>query len=298
MRSSSWTLALIAFMGLIGALALLVASSAAAKPVTAPPLVKGSGYLALGDSVTFGYQEPQVVPPPDYSNAKSFVAYPEMIGQELRLKVANAGCPGETSSSFISVDAQSNGCENALNNGPAYRKLYPLHVKYNGSQLAYAVKYLRKNRNVRLVSLMIGANDLFLCQQQTSDVCLSASEQQATFSKISSNVRTILSAIRNKAHYGGQIVLVNYFSLNYGSTLITGIVSGLNAALDGPGKRFGALVANGFGEFQNGTRIFGGDPCKAGLLTLLSTGSCGVHPSYSGQALLGQAVLKGARSGG
>ena len=287
---------LTALLGLICVLALVVVASAAAKPVAGPPVVKGSKYLALGDSVTFGYEEPQVVPPPDYNNAKSFVAYPEMIGQELRLKVANAACPGETSSSFINVNAQSNGCENAPNNGPAYRKLFPLHVKYSGSQLAYAVNYLRENRNVRLVSLMIGANDLFLCQEQTSDGCLNSREQQATFAKVSSNVRKILSAIRNKAGYRGQIALVNYYSLDYSSPQINAIVSGLNEALDKPGKPFGVLIANGFVEFQSGSRIFGGDPCKAGLLTSLSTGSCGVHPSYSGQALLGQAVLKAARS--
>jgi hypothetical protein len=38
-----------------------------------------------------------------------------------------------------------------------------------------------------------------------------------------------------------------------------------------------------------------GNTCKAGLLTQLSTGSCGVHPSYAGQALLAQALIKGVR---
>ena len=38
-----------------------------------------------------------------------------------------------------------------------------------------------------------------------------------------------------------------------------------------------------------------GDACKAGLLTQLSTGSCGVHPSYAGQAVLAQALIRGVR---
>ena len=74
--------------------------SAGATRVTA-----GSTYLALGDSVTFGYMEPGVVPAPDYHSAASFLAYPEQLGAELHLKVANAACPGETSASLIDASA-------------------------------------------------------------------------------------------------------------------------------------------------------------------------------------------------
>jgi hypothetical protein len=44
------------------------------KPVPAKnlPVVPGSQYLALGDSVTFGYMEPTVVPAPNYGDAASF----------------------------------------------------------------------------------------------------------------------------------------------------------------------------------------------------------------------------------
>src|SRR5947209_7007687 len=60
------------------------------------PVVPGSQYLALGDSITFGYMEANVVPPPNYNNAASFLGYPELLGRELHLRVANAACPGET----------------------------------------------------------------------------------------------------------------------------------------------------------------------------------------------------------
>lgn len=90
---------------LAGCLTLLLAATATAKP--APKVTSGSRYLALGDSVTFGYQESPVVPTPNYHVASNFLGYPEMLGAELRLKVANAACPGETSSSFINTSAQS-----------------------------------------------------------------------------------------------------------------------------------------------------------------------------------------------
>src|SRR5947209_11371945 len=168
----------------------LPAVAGARRPVRTPGLTPGSRYLALGDSVTFGFQESALVPAPNYHDAKSFLGYPEHIAKELPVKVANAACPGETSSSLINQNAQSNGCENAphgINTG--YRKLYPLHVHYRGSQLAYALGYLRRHRDVRLVSLMIGANDLFVCQETTADHCLSSAERSATAATVGRNVK-------------------------------------------------------------------------------------------------------------
>lgn len=273
---------------LAGCLSLILAATATAKP--APKVTPGSRYLALGDSVTFGYQEPTVVPTPNYHVASNFLGYPEMLGAELHLKVTNSACPGETSSSFINTSAQSLGCENF------YRTNYPLHVSYKGSQLAYAVKYLRRYRNVTLVSLMIGANDVFICENTTKDGCSSPSEQAAVFGKIASNARQILSAIRNKAHYRGQLVLVNYYSLNYTNAFITNGSIGLNKALDSSAKRFHATIANGFATFEAAALHSGSNTCTAGLLTMLGKpGDCGVHPSYAGQALLAQTVEKAIR---
>src|SRR5437763_9606543 len=229
-----------------GCLVVALAGPASARKVRRAkrnsPVLKGSGYLALGDSVTFGYVESNTVPPPNYSNAASLIGYPALVGKQLRLKVANAGCPGETSASFINASAQSNGCENSLGSKTGYRTLYPLHVRYKGSQLAFATRYLKRPRRVRLVSLMIGANDIFLCQKTTKDACLNPSEQKAVFAAVSKNARRILSAIRNKARYRGQIVLVNYYSLNYASALFNSISQGLNAAMNRPGRRFRAKI--------------------------------------------------------
>src|SRR3954447_8531245 len=157
---------------------LLAASASAAKPGAA--VTAGSTYLALGDSVRFGYQEQQVVPQPDYSKASNFLGWPEHTGRALHLKVVNARCRGESPASLIDPSAKAFGCENtAGNTNIAYRRFYPLHVKYSGSQLSFAVSYLRKHPRTRLVSLMIGANDLFLCQSTTSDGCVS--ELKATY---------------------------------------------------------------------------------------------------------------------
>jgi hypothetical protein len=51
-------------------------------------------------------------------------------------------------------------------------------------------------------------------------------------------------------------------------------------------------IANGFAEYKAASLHSADNPCTAGLLTQLSTGKCGVHPTCAGQSLLTQAVEK------
>jgi lysophospholipase L1-like esterase len=273
------------------ALATLAVAAAPAAAARRPPVTRGSSYLALGDSVPFGYQEAAVVPAPDYTHARNFTGYPELVGQALHLRVANAACPGETSASLVNASAPSNGCENA------YRKSFPLHVRYTGSQLAYAVKFLERHRNTRLVSLMVGANDYFLCQKTTSDGCGSTAEQNAVLAKIAANVRKTLSRIRKTARYRGQIAIVTYYSLDYSSAAVNALIQKLNTTLRKGSRGFGAVMADGFGTLRAAAAHSGGSTCNAGLLTQLGQpGTCGIHPSYAGSALLAQAVMKAIRT--
>ena len=257
-----------------------------------PAVTPGSDYLALGDSVTFGYEESSVVPPPNYNDASSLIGYPAMLGSELHLNVANASCPGETSASLIDATVISNGCENTLGTPTGYRTAFPLHVNYTGSQLAFAVSYLRSHPRTRLVSVMIGANDTLVCQETTADHCTSPSELQGVLASIGNNVTTILSTIRHIAHYRGQIVIVNYYSLDNASATDNAQSEALNTTMDTAAKPFGVEIADGFGEWQAASVQSAGNPCTAGLLTQLSGGGCGIHPSFAGQALLAKSVAE------
>jgi lysophospholipase L1-like esterase len=276
----------------------VVAAPAAARPKAKAnplPAVPGTRYLALGDSVTFGYMESNVVPAPNYHNAASFFGYPEIAGTALHLKVANAACSGETSSSLINPKAQSNGCENSPGHpGVGYRTQFPLHVKYKGSQLAFALSYLKAHHNVSLVSLMIGANDFFVCQETEPDGCATTAEQNAVAAKVTSNIHKILGSIRKKAHYKGQIAIVNYYSLNYGVAAVNAQSQLLNKVQDAAAKPYHVVIADGYGELQKGAAHFGGSTCQAGLITELNNtpGTCGIHPSYAGQSLLALALEK------
>lgn len=262
------------------------------------PVVAGSRYLALGDSVVFGYREANSIPHPDYSNAKNFVGYPEDVGKNLGLHVTNAACPGETTASYMDATAQSNGCENVYTPGSTtnptpggYRTASPLHVKYSGSQMAFADQYLKKHPNTRLVSLMIGANDGFICQEQYADGCISEFAQLQ--SQVTTNVGKIFKNLRDKAHYKGQLVLVTYYSLDYSNSVDNYEESGLNSALEAGAKPYHVHIANGYHQFKLAAKQAHGNTCTAELLTALSgadAGTCGVHPSVSGQAVLAQAV--------
>jgi len=278
--------------------AVAQAKTKPAKVTPSTPITAGSGYLALGDSVPFGYMESTVTPVPDYTHAANFVGYPEILGSELGLKVANFACPGETTSSMINESAQSNGCENTVTPGtPAYRSTFPLHHKYTGSQLSAAVTYLKNHKGVRLVTLMVGANDLFVCEETTADHCASQTEQLGVLSTIQKNVHTIVSALRTKAGYNGQLVLVDYYSLDYANATDNLQSTAGNHVLNLGGHGFHVRFANGFSTFETASAHAGADPCTAGLLTQLSTGGCGIHPTYAGQTLLASAVLQKLKLG-
>ena len=47
----------------------------------------------------------------------------------------------------------------------------PLFINYSGAQMDYAVKYLKTNPNVDLVTINIGGNDLALVQMQFRTTC-------------------------------------------------------------------------------------------------------------------------------
>ncbi|SFE54541.1 SGNH/GDSL hydrolase family protein [Blastococcus tunisiensis] len=265
------------------------ASGSAAAGPSAAEESAGTGsagtYLALGDSVPFGFRGSAVA---EFRDEDNFVGYPELVAEELGLEVLNASCPGETTASFLDAAAQSNGCSNTLRSTFGYRTAYPLHVQYESldqSQLDLAVQTLAENEDVELVTLQIGANDAFLCQQSTPSRCADPADLQALAQNVQANVGTILSALREEAGYDGQIVVVTYYALDYADAF-----GRATEALGGGIARIaaanGADVADGFEAFRARAGAAGGDSVAAGLVLPND-----VHPSEEGQQLLAEAVL-------
>jgi lysophospholipase L1-like esterase len=241
--------------------------------------------------VAFGYVPPDAVPAPNYLSANSFVSYPEDVGQALRLGVWNASCPGETTASMLVPGAQSNGCENSLSGSPGYRTLYPLHVQYQGTQMDYALKYLAVHRHVQLVTIDIGANDVFLCQEMTGG-CTPAAFGNV-LNEIGTNLKAIYTEIRDVAHYQGLLVALTYYSTNYNDPTTVKLIELVNSVITSvtEAPAFHGKVADGFGAFLAGSGT-SGDPCAAGLLIRLSATTCNIHPSPAGHLLLAQAIEK------
>jgi lysophospholipase L1-like esterase len=269
----------------VGLASAAVSGAAWADPVTGS--AANGTYLALGDSVAFGYVPPQAVPAPKYLVAHSFVGYPEYLAQRLDERVWNASCPGETTASMLIPGAQSNGCENSPGSPVGYRTLYPLHVQYQGTQMEEALKYLSAHKHTRLITIDIGANDAFLCQETTADKCTSQGELEGVAAEISTNLNAIYQQLRSV--YQGPIVSLTYYALNYadpaGALFLDSVIASTT-------KANGGIVADGFAAFQGPSAAFGGNPCAAGLLIKLPNGTCNIHPSPAGHQLLADAIAK------
>jgi lysophospholipase L1-like esterase len=294
-HSRSWrTIAAAVFGAAVLTTNVLVVPSATAQSAHHGRGHARDGYLALGDSVPFGFQPAAVAP--DYRDPHNFVGYPEVLARHRGLRLVNASCPGETTASMIDPNAQSNGCENSLGSPFGYRTAFPLHTAYPGSQLDFAVSYLRSHRRTRLVSLTIGANDLFLCQRINPDQC-TGTDFAVTVAQVEKNVGTILWTLRHRAHYRQKVALVSYYSTDYRDPVVTGGIGALNAALARAAAANRAVVADGFGAMQKAAAVAGGDTCAAGLLIALPTGGCDVHPTPAGHKVLARALGEVAARG-
>jgi lysophospholipase L1-like esterase len=257
--------------------------------VYAPPAaqIRGApGYLALGDSIAFGYRP---APWADYRDQADFGGYPEDLAAALKLAVVNAACPGETSASMINPRAPSNGCETNAQGGTGYRAMFPLHVSYPGSQLSFAVSYLRQHPGTQLVTLGIGANDLFRCQELTADHCAGA-DLVRTLAGVASNLDTILGTLRDQASYQHTLVVVLYYANFYADPASVTPVQALDATIAESAVRYGARLADGSAAFRAAAAPYGGNTCAAGLRVKLASGGCDLHPSARGAQVLATAV--------
>lgn len=259
---------------------LALAAGLATAVMSVPAVANDEpAYLALGDSVPFGFS-PLVT---DRSEPDNFVGYPEALGQTLENDVTNASCPGETSGSLISITAADNGCQ-------LFRSRFPLHVSYQGSQLAYAVVFLQSHSATQLVTITVGANDLFILQRNCAGSTTCVIEGlPALLSALQSNLAAIYTQLRGTG-YNGQLVVVTYYALNYADLSQVQVIEALDSVLAGVTKAFAGRVADGFTAFAVAAAPFGGDSCAAGLLIRLTATTCDVHPSPAGRDLLANAV--------
>ena len=270
----------------IAALAVGMLSSSASGALRTNPDGLGPSYLALGDSVVFGFIAGDGFA---YKNANNFVGYPDYAGRALGLNVVNASCPGEASGGFQvpAPGGNDNGCR-------PFKANFPLHVSYGGAatQLDFATGFLKTHPNTHLVTLGLGANDAFILQRicGTDPNCVVAG-----LAAMSANIDAILGDIRATG-YHGVLEVVNYYSLDFGDPSQVQGAENLNAFVTASAAKHGAVVADAFTAWQNAAAAAGGHTCEAGLLNIAAGTpapafpNCDVHPSQSGQQLLASVV--------
>ena len=249
--------------------------------------------LVLGDSVAFAYIASAGH---EYVNPGNFLGFADDLEQMLGVEAVDPACPGEATGSFLSATAPDNGCR-------AYRASAPLHVAYGSTQLAFATNYLQRHRDVRLITITLGANDGFLLEescatQPNPTVCIEAGIPML-LATVAGNMQTILADLRATG-YGGAIVVTNYYSIDYSDAAGTGLTALLNSAVAAPTQAYGAVVADLFTDFKTvaGNPAFGGKTCNAGLLnaSVQNQALCDVHPSQSGHTVIAKAIVGAYRS--
>ena len=268
-------------VSLVSAATLLVLAAAPASASS-----EGHSYLALGDSISFGFNPNPAL----WSDISNFIGYPEIVAQRLNIEDVNASCPGEATGGFISLTGTDNGCRD-------FRSAFPLHVSYSGTQLAFATSYLATHKRTRLVTLMLGANDLgrWLTDcGETPPGLTCALGFDGMLAVMQSNLNLIFSALRATG-YTGLIIAVTYPALNYKDPNLLGLAIALNAPMQAAAAAHGVLIASGFDAAALASASAGGDICAAGLqLPAFPPGTpgCDIHPSALGRDLFAATVVK------
>ena len=260
-----------------------------------PPGQKGPGhgppqasYLALGDSLAFGYSQAKFEELlPEENPADYHTGYVDDFAHLLRLgnpklQVINDGCPGETTESFI-----KGPCE--------YQLAFPLHHPYVGgptsSQLSDALAYLQANPNTNPITLDIGANDALgviehTCEKKVECVI---KEAPALFEHIAMNLGLILADLRGADPHATIIVLGLYNP--FGEKLPGGnaLTAQLNEVMDKVAATVGARFADPLPVFNPPGKLEEPTIC---LLTNMCKKPEDIHPTDLGYAVLAGLIAK------
>jgi len=229
-------------------------------------------YLALGDSIAFGYN-----PLVDLTRDK-VSGYPETLAASRGLSVTNLACPGEASGGFMSTTGTDNGCREN-------RAAYPLHTDYDGTQLRAAVEFLEAHPETSLVTINLGANDVFLLDHLCGrDLDCILTNFISTASAYNANLAFIYAQLREA--YDGPLVALSIYNPDPADTTAQYALDRMNVILAKQTTAHGGTMADGMTAFSAAAA----DPCADGLLIAMPGGTCDVHPTAAGAKVLADAI--------
>jgi lysophospholipase L1-like esterase len=301
---------LLVYVAALVALAALVFAPAAGAKTTA-----NTTYLALGDSLAYGYHQAQFQ---EELKTKGFVeaanfndGYVNDFGAALKLlnpklKTINDGCPGETTETMIhGSGAGPEYCAGGPTGTP-FPKAF-LHHPYAGTQLEDALA-IAKEPGVGTITLDIGANDIlqFLgatCGFPTTFTCTQG-QIEAEIGHVTANVGYILAQLRAAAPKA-KIIFVSQYNPYPTVLQPAGTGDATVEALNGAIK---AVAATDGVSFANTARVINfsgthGGPesgdirtvcaftamCPGGVFNPASP-SADIHPTKLGYAAMAAAV--------
>jgi len=252
------------------------AASASPPPRSAPPK---SYYLALGDSIAYGFQTSKALAglPPDAFNT----GYADLFAAQLRqlrphIATVNYSCPGESTTSFLL---------------PCIWKAsgHALHNDYPGSQLDAALAFLAAHRGkVSPITLSLNGNDAnaFLQTCPPGDLACIQAGAPAAIAAYQARLTSILRHLHAAAP-GAEIIVVGAYDPNIGAFAFADpLFTQLNQAQRAAAAAVRARFADPFPVF-NPQGDAAAETTAICTLTLLCSQGDG-HPSDAGyQALAG-----------
>ncbi len=225
---------------LVGVMLLMLTPAATAS--------HGSGgtYLALGDSVAAGTQQPALFTDRGYTKIL-FRYLRRVVGFD---HFVNLACPGDDTAEMLDGDAS----DGSLCYGSG-----AVLPPGGTSQLDAAVAFLTANPGeVKLITLTIGANDVLACDPLDPDVATCVAAQ---LGQIGTNLPIIVGTLQAVAP-GVPIVAMNYYNPNLALWLTgpegmavadasLGLTVAFNGTLEAIYGAFGVPVADVANVFRN-----------------------------------------------
>jgi lysophospholipase L1-like esterase len=255
-----------------------ITAATAAEPRFNPPK---KYYLALGDSLAFGFQlvkfnanfpaEPPAIFSTGYVDDLSI----RLQSIQPDIQTVNLGCTGETSATFI-----NGGCSYTAQG-------FQLHETYSGPQLSAALAFLQAHRGqVSPITINIGINDVIALRQVCGpDISCYFQRAPAVLSQAQTNLNQILGALRDAAPDAEIITFTSYdVSFLFDPRLLQ-LTEAFNAVVASTAVANSVRVADVFGVFNNAPQ-----PVAICTLTFICTPLQDSHPTDVGYYVIAQQI--------
>ena len=253
--------------------------SHSSRPVYQPPQ---RFYLALGDSITYGFQpnKPKAAPPTAFDSG-----YVDLFAARLRklspkIQVVNYGCPGESTRTFVAGGCEGRGDVRAL------------HASFKGTQLDAALAFLRAHPGqVGPITLTLFGNDWFpvvfdRCKGKVPCVRRRAPAEIASFG---SRLTSILERLRATAPTT-EIIVTGAWNIDPASLeQLRPVYRSLDAAI----ARAAATTRSRFADTFSVFNPTGSPPAQKARLCALSfiCAKGDPHPSDAGYRAIAEATM-------